>query len=415
MRVISVNLANNNDKKVQEESKPEAKITQEEHAPKPHATCNVGRIEFVDKLKKVKTACSKDGPSDSVFHYIALKALTDRQELTIRATGLTLTIKATIKTGVFEDGECLVEPKKLEKMLKGLKGNILILSIGETLHIESGNQRRNVFEVKSGLPTEADCPKSKFSLPEDVLKQMVDKTAYAASDENTRPIFTTNNFKISKGKMKIAATDGKRIAETLTDVNTKDSLEFNLPAEHLRTLTKLLNNNGNTRIAYGEKDVVFLTDDGYRVDIMMVAGRFPVVEKVMDKQADYTITINRKEFIEALKPLKVISKEEPFNRMLLEVGADKIVCSARHFELGEMFETIEDVTYHGQPFKMAYDLVCLLEVLSSIGDTNVDLQVMESENGINNDQTFLLPTDQPDGFTQKALLMPLRFKHEEKQ
>src|SRR5207249_10115438 len=129
------------------------------------------------------------------------------------------------------------------------------------------------------------------TLPRSALKEMVAKTHFAITGEDTRYFLNGALFVLRPDAMSLVATDGHRLAlVTVTrDARTKketDEIKAILPKKTLGELARLLaEGDDDIRYERGENHLFF--DVGGRLLISrMIDGQFPAYERVIPKGND---------------------------------------------------------------------------------------------------------------------------------
>src|SRR5262249_23627439 len=140
-------------------------------------------------------------------------------------------------------------------------------------------------------PTLPDSPGSvSATLPRTVVKQMVSKTQFAITGEDTRYFLNGALFILRPDSMSLVSTDGHRLAlVTVPREKGADALPKTgedrviLPRKTLLELGRLLGEGeGDIRFERGENHLFF--DIGGRLLISrMIDGQFPAFERVIPK------------------------------------------------------------------------------------------------------------------------------------
>src|SRR5262249_28401994 len=154
---------------------------------------------------------------------------------------------------------------------------------------------------------------ARATLPRAAGREMVAKTPFAITGEDTRYFLNGALFVLRPNEMSLVATDGHRLAlvTVVRDGNTKDGDEVKaiLPKKTLGELSRLLQ-DGDEDIQYerGENHLFF--DVGGRLLISrMIDGQFPAYERVIPKGNDKKIEFERDRLTNAVKRVALLSNE----------------------------------------------------------------------------------------------------------
>src|SRR5262249_19943141 len=136
------------------------------------------------------------------------------------------------------------------------------------------------------------------TLPRGPLKEMVSKTQFAITGEDTRYFLNGALFVLRPDTMSLVATDGHRLALVTVPREGKgrkepDEIRAILPKKTLGELARLLaEGEGDIRYERGENHLFF--DVGERLLISrMIDGQFPAYERVIPKGNDKHIEFER--------------------------------------------------------------------------------------------------------------------------
>ena len=188
---------------------------------------------------------------------------------------------------------------------------------------------------------------ARATLPRAAVREMVAKTQYAITGEDTRYFLNGAKFILKPQSLTLVATDGHRLA--LVDVQHQTGVEQEvgviLPKKTLLELGKLLSEGeGDIQFESGENHLFF--EVGGRVLISrMIDGQFPAYERVIPKGNDKTIEFDRERLTSAVKRVALLSNERS-RAVKFEVDKGKVEVTSSSSEFGEAHEQLP-VEYSG--------------------------------------------------------------------
>ena len=330
-------------------------------------------------------------------------------EVKLLATDLEVGLRSRCEASVAKGGSLTLPAKKLYEIIKALP---------ETdIRIE---------EDKNGVKVAADrfdsrmqtLPREDFpTLPEatgtvsatlqrDVLKQMVGKTQFAITGEDTRYFLNGALFILKADSMSLVATDGHRLA--LVSVprdagkggKSDDEVRVILPRKTLLELGRLLS-EGEGEIQYerGENHLFF--DIGGRLLISrMIDGQFPAFERVIPKNNDKRVEFDRDRLTSAVRRVALLSNERSRAvKFLMDKGKVEIASSSPEF--GEAKEVLM-VDYSGTPVTICFNAQYVLDFL---GVVETDSVVLEFKDEMS--QAVMKPLG-AEGYDYTYVIMPMR-------
>lgn len=208
----------------------------------------------------------------------------------------------------------------------------------------------------------------------DVLKEIIEKTAYAASDSDTRYVFNGILLHLTAQGLRAVGTDGHRLAlykrseehfssETIGKI--KQELKVILPKRAMKELQRLIEDEmvtikaGKNHVLFRSGNLEFLTK--------VIEGTYPNYEQVIPKSCSKRFTSAKEDLEKALKRVSIISRERS-NAIKLDLRDHILRVSASNPDLGNIEEELS-VVYEGDPFTIGFNARYILD----------SLQVIESE------------------------------------
>jgi DNA polymerase-3 subunit beta len=242
-------------------------------------------------------------------------------------------------------------------------------------------------------------------LPRAALKEMVAKTQFAITGEDTRFFLNGAQFVLRPDSMSLVATDGHRLALVTVDRESKgrgDAEENKaiLPKKTLGELGRLLT-EGEGDVAYvrGENHLFF--DVGGRLLISrMIDGQFPAYERVIPKGNDKRIEFERDRLTNAVKRVALLSNERS-RAVKFQVDKGKVDVTSSSPDLGEAKETLP-VEYAGTPMQICFNAQYVLDFLAAVTTDVVSLELKDEVS-----QAVMKPVG-ADGYEYTYVIMPMR-------
>ncbi|MEO7156378.1 MAG: DNA polymerase III subunit beta, partial [Vicinamibacterales bacterium] len=234
------------------------------------------------------------------------------------------------------------------------------------------------------------------------LAQMVAKTQFAITGEDTRFYLNGAQFVLKPEDMTFVATDGHRLAL----VNVKhdgvkgDDIKAILPRKTLAELGRLLaEGDHNVNYERGENHLFF--EIGPRLLISrMIDGQFPAYEKVIPKGNDKRVEFERDRLTQAVKRVAILSNERSRAvKMILEKSRVEVTSSSPEF--GEAHEPIP-VEYNGPSITICFNAQYVLDFLAVVETEIVALELKDEVS-----QAVMKPVA-ADGYDYTYVIMPMR-------
>ena len=302
--------------------------------------------------------------------------------LRLSATDLEVGIRTWVKADVIETGSVTIPAKILSDFLKTLSDDREIrmkVSEGSKVEIRSGRDRLNV----TGLPW-ADYPvlpefdeKKSSSLSKKTLKELVKKTSFAASTDETRYVLNGIHFIINKGTATAVATDGRRLSFIQRPLDDKNlEAKVIVPSKAIQELVRLLGddktNEDGLKVNFTDNQASFSMGETVVLS-RLIEGHFPNFEQVIPKSHEIQLTLNRTELASAVSRAAVGTLERGGSvRVILSKGTFRILAAAQ----GRVeVESELSINYEGSDFEIAFNPLYLADVLKSLDQDEVLMEL----------------------------------------
>jgi DNA polymerase-3 subunit beta len=239
------------------------------------------------------------------------------------------------------------------------------------------------------------------------LREMVAKTQFAITGEDTRFFLNGALFVLRPDSMHLVATDGHRLAlvsvtREQTDAMAAGAEEVKviIPKKTLLELGKLLSeSDGDIFYERGENHLFF--DVAGRVLISRVIdGQFPAYERVIPKGNDKHIEFERERLTSAVKRVALLSNERS-RAVKFEISKGKVEVTSSSSEFGEAREQLA-VEYDGAAMAISFNAQYVLDFLNVVETDIVSLSLKDEVS-----QAVMKPIG-AEGYDYTYVIMPMR-------
>ena len=253
---------------------------------------------------------------------------------------------------------------------------------------------------------EGDLPTS-FELPARTLAELIDRTRFAISTEETRYYLNGIFLHVSDGDaplLKAAATDGHRLARfTLPRPEGADGMpDVIVPRKAVLELRKLLEESldENVSIALSASKVRFTLGGGSGVVLSskLIDGTFPDYNRVIPTANDKLLRLDPRSFYEAVDRVATIATEKT-RAVKMGLENDKVTLSVTSPDNGTAAEELA-ADYGADGFEIGFNANYLKDILSQIDSDNVEIHLADA-----NAPTLIR---QDDKAAALYVLMPMR-------
>jgi DNA polymerase-3 subunit beta len=326
-------------------------------------------------------------------------------EVRMLATDLEVALRSRCQASVAKGGSLTLPAKKLYEIIKALPETDVRIQEdrnGVKVAADRFDSRMQTLP-REDFPTLPDVSgKARATLPRASLREMVTKTQFAITGEDTRYFLNGAKFVLRPQSLTLVATDGHRLA--LVEVNHATGVDKEvgviLPKKTLLELGKLLSEGeGDILFESGENHLFF--EVGGRVLISrMIDGQFPAYERVIPKGNDKTIEFERERLTNAVRRVALLSNERS-RAVKFEIGDGKVEVTSSSSEFGEAREQIP-VDYSGNPLTISFNAQYVLDFLNVVETDGISLALKDETS-----QAVMKPVG-ADAYDYTYVIMPMR-------
>ena len=254
----------------------------------------------------------------------SIKAIAQQDRLTLIATDLEIGIRyELLGVDVEQGGEAILPVNRLISILRESQDNDIAIDADER------RCRVNTSSSEYEMPTEdpGDFPDipvfadSKFvEIPAGVLSSMIRRTVFAAAKQDTKFAITGILWEVEEKKLRLVATDTKRLAVTLGDLTVQGGLETKgqshlVPTKAMNLLERTLSDGDDAqliRISLRPNEALFQTDKS-TIYTRLVEGRYPPYRDIIPKKALAKIPLVVESFLGAVRQAAIMTDDESKN------------------------------------------------------------------------------------------------------
>lgn len=305
--------------------------------------------------------------------------------LKLMATDLDLQIVDRVEAQVETAGATTVSAHTLFDIVRKLpEGSQVSLSAAEgKMLVVAGRARFNLATLpRDDFPViaEGDLP-TKFELPAEMLKQIIDKTRFAISTEETRYYLNGIFLHVSdeaQPVLKAVATDGHRLARVTVPrpEGAAQMPDVIVPRKCVSELRKLLDEvDGTAGVSLSASKIRF--DLGNAVlTSKLIDGTFPDYSRVIPTGNDKLLKLDPQSFMEGVDRVATIASEKT-RAVKMSLEKDKVTLSVTSPENGTAAEEMA-ADYKSEGFDLGFNARYLMDILGQIEGDTVELHLADA-------------------------------------
>jgi DNA polymerase-3 subunit beta len=333
------------------------------------------RSKFLEGLQTVQNVVSAKGSlqilSNALIHV-------DDNQMCITTTDLDIAVRCFVECEVERPGSTTLPIRRVASIIRELdEGRILVdVNDDDVATVQCGS---SFFKI-IGLPTRDFPPvpsadgKFCYRIDQGAFREMLRKTSYAASLDETRRVLNGVLLAFKENKLTMVATDGRRLAlvEHEIEFPPEAETEMILPTKAVSELMRILSNDGDLKI-YAQKNQVIFELGSTMLSSKLIDGVYPNYRQVIPSGCDERVTIERELLLSALRRVSVVTTDKS-NATRLTFSANQLTISTNTPDVGEGRDTVP-VKYAGKEISIIFNPEYVMDPLRNIDDDEVFIEM----------------------------------------
>lgn len=167
-----------------------------------------------------------------------------------------------------------------------------------------------------------------ITLPQTVLKSMINQTLFAVATNDIRPIYTGTLFEVEKDELTLVSVDGYRLAKRVEKLENADmeTCSFVVPGNALTDVERICTDEeANVQISVGNKHISFSVGNAV-VITRRLEGEFLNYRKSIPENFRYIIQVERSDFMQTIDRVSIIVSEKNSNPIRMSFNDGHIYC-----------------------------------------------------------------------------------------
>lgn len=335
------------------------------------------RSKFVDGLKKVQNVVAGKG-SMQIIQNAMLEAKGGK--LNLVTTDLDISVRSTVECEVVEEGATTLPVKMLASVIGQCAEGVVEMECDaqDRARITAGSSDFQIAGMAvadfPALPADEDA--FSYTLPQATLREMLRKTSYAVSQDETRKTLKGVLMSFKDGKLTMVATDGRRLAlvEHEIDFPISEEKDIILPSKVVAELQRSLSGDGEVKVKIEKSQVSFNLGDT-QIYSKLLDEIYPNYRQVIppNDRMKVTVEVDRKLLLDALDRASVMTVEESSSTRLT-FDSNQLLVSAKAANIGEARDVVP-IKYSGERIEIVFNPSYVKDPLKAIDEDVVSISL----------------------------------------
>ena len=222
----------------------------------------------------------------------------------------------------------------------------------------------NCFRVEDFPNIVLEETKDPIIIPSQKFKELVNKTSFACSMQESRPLLTGVNIKLQGSLLECTATDSYRLSKISTTLDKiyDDNINIVIPSRNINELVKLLDNEDDLEIHVFANKIIFRTNN-IVFQSSLLNGNYPNTDNSIAKEFKYIIKTDLKDFYNTLDRASLLTQSKDKNIIDVEINDNELLIKATSLEMGKVEEKIIVENQTNNNIRISFSAKYMLEAL----------------------------------------------------
>tara|TARA_B110000444_G_scaffold163149_1_gene152458 strand:+ start:1448 stop:2566 length:1119 start_codon:yes stop_codon:yes gene_type:complete len=215
---------------------------------------------------------------------------------------------------------------------------------------------------------------SKVEIEADTLVTAINRTLFAAGSDDLRPVMSGIFFEMYEDSIRFVATDAHRLVRyARTDAKADESSQFIVPKKPLNLLKGTATTAEKVVMSFNESNAQFIFDE-VSISCRLIEGKYPNYDAVIPKNNPNRMTINRMDFLQAIRRVAIFANKTT-HQVRLRIAGSELTVNAEDLDFAN--EATERLTcsYQGEDIEIGFNSRFLADMLNNLGAPEVTLEL----------------------------------------
>ena len=335
---------------------------------------------LMEAINKVSKAIS----SRNVIPVLAgIKFELNNKKLVLTASDNDITIQTYINCDdeeiikVKEEGSIIIQGKYISDIVRKLPDKYINIEVVDELKIliYTENSEFNLNGISESEYPNIDLGESKnhIELAPNILKEIVNQTAFATSIDENKAILNGINFNVIGDVLECNATDSYRLARKVIklDKSSKENQNIVIPSRNLVEFTRIIDDSDemveihifNNKILFKYQNLLFQS--------RLINGTYPNTSNLLPKDYLVKLHFNINQFYDVVDRVSILASDKDKNTVTLETDGNNLIMKSSSAEIGRVEEKMTITKDQDIDVKVSFSSKYMMDALKSFSTETV--------------------------------------------
>ena len=364
---------------------------------------------LLEALNKVSRAIS----TKNLIPVLAgIKFELKKKKLTLTASDNDITIQTSIESTSDEDfkieneGSIIIQGKYILDIVRKLPDKYINIEVVYEFKIVIYTENR---EFNLNGISESEYPnigleesKKKVNVNASVFKTIVNQTAFASSNEESKLVLTGINFNIVGDILECNSTDSYRLARKVVKLDKESEENYNIviPSHNIVEFCKILSEDDEIVELHIFNNKILFKTGNLKFESRLINGTYPNTSNLLPDDSLLVVSTKLADFYDVIDRVSILTSDKEKNIVTLETTDEYLILRSSSAEIGRVEEKMPITKNNDENIKISFSAKYMMEALRSFSTETVDIHF------VGEIKPILIKSSEDTSLTQ--LVLPIR-------
>ncbi len=335
-----------------------------------------------------------------------------KKKLILTASDNDITIQTVIESisedefKIESEGSIIIQGKYILDIVRKLPDKYINIEVIDELKIliytENSEFNLNGISESEYPNVGLEESKKKIDISAGVLKNIVSQTAFATSNEESKPVLTGINFNIVGDILECNSTDSYRLARKVVKLDKVSDEAYNIviPSHNLLEFVKIVGEDEDIVELHIFNNKILFKKDNLKFESRLINGTYPNTSNLLPEDSLLIVSTNLNDFYNVIDRVSILTSDKEKNIVTLETNGNILVLKSSSVEIGRVEEKMNIIKNNEEDIKISFSAKYMMEALKSFSTENVNLHF------VGDVKPILIKSSEDESLTQ--LVLPIR-------
>ena len=364
---------------------------------------------LLDALNKVSRAIS----TKNLLPVLAgIKFELSKKKLTLTACDNDITIQTSIESTsakefkIENEGSIIITGKYVLDIVRKLQDEFINFEVIDDLKIliytENSEFNLNGISESEYPNIGLEESKKKVDIKTSVFRSLVNQTAFAASNEESKPILTGINFNIVGDVLECNSTDSYRLARKVIKLDKSSDENYNIviPSRNIIEFSKILGEDDDIIELHIFNNKILFKTGNLKFESRLINGTYPNTSNLLPDDSFLIIKSNLNALYNVIDRVSILTSDKEKNIVTLETDDNTLILKSSSAEIGRVEEKMIIEKNNKENIKISFSAKYMMEALRSFNTDNISIHF------VGDIKPILIKSEEDETLTQ--LVLPIR-------